>query len=65
MSDLSRTPPADRRSSEQDRDAEIGNIYNAQTSQLVLDSEEIAATRLPPVDHIHESFLEWFEYVGQ
>ena len=46
MSDLSRTPPADRRSSEQDRDAEIGNIYNAQTRQLVLDSEEIAATRI-------------------
>ena len=54
MSDLSRTPPADRRSSEQDRDAEIGNIYNAltdetrtdETRQLVLDSEEITATRI-------------------
>ena len=54
MSNLSRTPPADRRSSEQDRDAEIGNIYNAltdetrtdETRQLVLDSEEITATRI-------------------
>ena len=54
MSDLSRTPPADRRSSEQDRDAEIGNIHNAltdetrtdETRQLVLDSEEITATRI-------------------
>ena len=49
MSNLSRTPPADRRSVEQDRDAEIGGIFNAlvdETRQLVLDSEEIAATRM-------------------
>ena len=54
MSDLSRTPPADRRSAEQDRDAEIWDIYNAltdetrtdETRQLALDSEESAATRM-------------------
>ena len=49
MSNLSRTPPADRRSVEQDRGAEIGGIFNAladETRQLVLDSEEIAATRM-------------------
>ena len=47
MSYLWRTPPPDRRSAEQDRNAEIGDIYNAltdETRQLVLDSEEIAAT---------------------
>ena len=49
MSNLSRSPPADRRSAEQDRDAEIGDICNAltdETRQLVLDSEEITATRM-------------------
>ena len=54
MSNLSRTPPADRRSAEQDRDAEIWDIYNAltdetrtdETRQLALDSEESAATRM-------------------
>ena len=49
MSNLSRTPPADHRSVEQDRGAEIGGIFNAladETRQLVLDSEEIAATRM-------------------
>ena len=52
MSNLSRTPTADRRSAEQDRnaeigDAEIGDICDAFTDvtrQLVLDSEEITAT---------------------
>ena len=50
MSNLSPSPPADRRSVEQDRDAEIGGIYNAladETRQLLLDSGEIAATRMP------------------
>ena len=49
MSYLSRTPPPDRCSAEQDRNAGIGDIYNAltdETRQLVLDSEEIAATRM-------------------
>ena len=49
MSNLSRTTPADRRLVEQDRDEEIGDICNAltdETKQLVLDSEEIAATRM-------------------
>ena len=47
MSNLSRTPTADRHSAEQDRNAEIGDICNAFTDvtrQLVLDSEEITAT---------------------
>ena len=50
MSNLSRTPPADCRSVEQDRNAKIEGIFNAladETRQLGLDSEEIAATRMP------------------
>ena len=49
MSNLSRTPPSDHRSAEQDRNAAIGDIFNAvtdDTRQLVLDCEEIAINQM-------------------
>ena len=49
MSNLPRTPPADRRLVDQEHDAEIGIAFDVlaeETRQLVLDSEEIAASRL-------------------
>ena len=49
MSNLPRTPPADRRLVDQEQNAEIGVAFDVladETRQLVLDSEEIAASRL-------------------
>ena len=49
MSNLFRTPPADRRSVEPDHDAEIRGAFSVladETRQLILDSEEIAASQL-------------------
>ena len=49
MSNLPRTPPADRRLVDQEHDAEIGVAFDVladETRQLVLDSEEIAASQL-------------------
>ena len=49
MSNLSGTPPADRRLVDQEQNAEIGVAFDVladETRQLVLDSEEIAASRL-------------------
>ena len=49
MSNLSGTPPADRRLVDQEHDAEIGVAFDVladETRQLVLDSEEIDASQL-------------------
>ena len=49
MSNLPRTPPADRRLVDQERDAEIEVAFDVladETRQSVLDSEEIAASQL-------------------